>query len=73
MGLEIPEAMLRALADTIDPHGDGLLPTAPVLEFLREEAGLASRVTKDSRKASALTQDPWSFLIIYGRSLQCSR
>lgn len=26
----------------MDAQGDGLIPTAPVLEFLRKEAGLAS-------------------------------
>lgn len=28
------------MADAMDAHGDGLIPTAPVLEFLREEGGL---------------------------------
>lgn len=35
------------MADAMDAHGDGLIPTAPVLEFLREEAGLTSRANED--------------------------
>lgn len=28
------------MAKAMDSHGDGLIPTAPVLEFLRHEAGI---------------------------------
>ncbi len=34
--------MLRDMVRVMDAHGDGLIPTAPVLEFLRQEAGLVS-------------------------------
>lgn len=35
------------MADAMDTHGDGLIPTAHVLDFLREEAGLTLRTNGD--------------------------
>lgn len=40
MGIIIAPAGLSDMAAVMDTHGDGLIPTAPVLEFLRKEAGI---------------------------------
>lgn len=42
MGLILAPDRLHEMVAVMDAHGDGLIPTAPVLEFLREEAGLTS-------------------------------
>lgn len=42
VGLEIAPGQLREMAKAMDSYGDGLIPTAPVLEFLRQEAGTTS-------------------------------
>lgn len=31
------------MAKAMDAHGDGFIPTVPVLEFLKKEAGILSR------------------------------
>lgn len=41
MGLGIKIENLRDMAQAMDSHGDGLVPIAPVLGFLREEAGFS--------------------------------
>lgn len=41
MGLELTPDDMREMAKVMDIHGDGRIPTAPVLEFLREEARAA--------------------------------
>ena len=39
VGLSLTPEQLRQMVRVMDSHGDGLIPAAPVLEFLREEAG----------------------------------
>lgn len=42
VGLGLTPEQLRQMVRVMDSHGDGLIPTAPVLEFLREEAGVSA-------------------------------
>eukprot|EP00752_Nemacystus_decipiens_P018631 g16705.t1 len=42
VGLILAPHRLNEMVAVMDAYGDGLIPTAPVLEFLRKEAGLAS-------------------------------
>lgn len=42
VGLILAPDMLHGMVAVMDAHGDGLIPTAPVLEFLRKEARLSS-------------------------------
>ena len=39
---------LRQMVTVMDSHGDGLIPTEPVLEFLRKEAGVSSAPGDDA-------------------------
>lgn len=42
VGLVLGPDRVQEMVAVMDAHGDGLIPTAPVLEFLRKEAGLGS-------------------------------
>eukprot|EP00903_Cladosiphon_okamuranus_P019202 g17658.t2 len=42
VGLILAPDSLQHMVAVMDAHGDGLIPTEPVLKFLRKEAGLAS-------------------------------
>lgn len=43
VGIGLAPSQLREMVKAMDSHGDGLIPTAPILEFLQEEAGASSR------------------------------
>lgn len=59
--------MLQDMARVMDAHGDGLIPTAPVLDFLREEAGLASDSRPpDEGRGEQVIQDSFSYLCLGG-------
>ena len=47
VGLTLAPEELRLMAKMTDTYGDGLIPTVPVLEFLREEARTLSRPGRD--------------------------
>lgn len=42
-GLALSPEHLRDMVNVMDAQGDGLIPTAPVVEFLKKEAGVISR------------------------------
>ncbi|CAM9599986.1 unnamed protein product [Scytosiphon promiscuus] len=42
VGIVIAPKSLNEMAAVMDAHGDGLIPTAPVLEFLQKEAGITT-------------------------------
>lgn len=64
VGLELAPGQLRQMAKAMDSYGDGLIPTAPVLEFLRQEAGTTSRndlggMEKVQRSCAQFCYDDW--------------
>lgn len=53
VGIALPHTSLNDMAAVMDAHGDGLIPTAPVLEFLRKEAGIPVVASSDGGAAKA--------------------